>query len=116
MANFPTLTGSVRTHRDWNYTRAYRTSREDMDTGKRHSYYHRATPLMRWRVGGESLPDADVVTLRAFFAARFGGLESFTFTDPETASPYTAIFTGDFDVRANGPNDNTLWLDVAEIG
>jgi len=116
MATFPTITGSVLTHRGWSYARSYRTSREDMAIGKRHAYYHRATPLMRWTVGGDSLSDADVATLVAFVAARFGGLESFDFVDPETASSYTAIIDGDVDLRVNGVNDNTLWLDVAEIG
>ena len=45
-------------------------------------YADQANILMRWEVALEAIPDADVTTLAAFFAARNGKYSRFTFLDP----------------------------------
>jgi len=118
MATFPTLAGGERTHRPWSYKREFLTTRNDMPTGKRYAYYHRATPLMRWTIGGESISDADVATLRNFFEARGGSYETFEFVDPETGTTHTKcrFDQGGFEERHIGPNENSVRLVIVEVG
>ena len=117
MASFPTLAAGETTHRPWSYRRDFLTSKVEIPTGKRYAYYHRADPLMRWVVGGDSLSDADLATLRTFFLARGGNYEAFEFTDPETETLYsTCRFEGaEFKEKAIGPNENSVHLTIVEI-
>lgn len=117
-ASFPSLTGAITTQRPWGYDRRFLNSTVDMVTGKRHSFYHRSTPLMAWQVGGEGLPDADVTTLLEFFIGVEGRRRSFSFTDPETdtAYPSSRLDSEEFVVRNIGPNENSLYLNVVEHG
>ena len=117
MATFPTLTAGERTHRPWFYRRDFLTSKVNIPTGKRYAFHHRATPLMRWVVGGDSLSDADLATLRTFFLARAGNYEAFSFTDPETASVYSTcrFEEAEFKEKHIAPNENSIHLTIVEI-
>lgn len=116
-SSFPTITGAITTRRPWSFARAFLNSIEDSPTGKRYAYYHRASPLMSWTVGGDRIPDADVTTLLEAFIGWQGKWASFEFTDPETGDTYLTcrLDMDSFKSQAIGPNENSCHLKVVEI-
>jgi hypothetical protein len=116
-ASFPALTSAIITRRPWKYRREFMNSRRDSPTGTRYAYYHRATPLMFWEVGGENLPDADVSTMLAYFVLQKGNRGTFSFTDPQTSTVYSTVrFDQEmFESRLVGPNEQNCYVRLAEV-
>ena len=116
MATYPTLASGASCPLPYTYTREYLNVTSDVPTGKRYSYNHRATPLMRWTLAYSQITDADVATLRTFFDAVKGAWDVFDFTDPETATNYAFCRLGSdrFEVTRTAPNENSLTMIIQE--
>ena len=116
MPSFPTLAQGNTVQYPWTRRREYNNCHVSTDHGWRYSRNALATPLMSWSLEYPALSDADVSTLKAFWQARGGAYEAFTFTDPETSTAYTKCrFAGDeFVLRRIGPNHNSLTLAIQE--
>ena len=79
---FPQTAGGVITGLPFSSSMDFRTSVGETVSGERNSYAHRAAPLWSWNLQFPALIPGDADTLDAFFAARKGRYESFTFLDP----------------------------------
>lgn len=82
MAIFPQLnTQGLLMQRPGRRSYAHRTSVERAEWGTQFARSHRAEPLGRWNLV-YTLSNAELAILEAFFEARGGKLESFTWLDP----------------------------------
>lgn len=81
---FPTINGGVRTQFSWTRSPAYRTSRNDMESGLRYGYFHRDTALNSYVVNYPVVTWTEAGTILNFYIAMGGPWKTFTFTDPDT--------------------------------
>jgi len=74
-----------------------------------------ATAVKRWEIT-YTLSDADLDTLRTFWADRYGSYEEFTFTDPDTGvtTNKCRFDQEELSVRHDGPNENVVQVVIQE--
>jgi hypothetical protein len=83
--NFPTISGGVKVQLPFRTSVAYRTERNDMDSGKRISYAVWPNPLRSWPLEYGAITDDEVADLVDFYLGQGGPVNAFTFTDPNTS-------------------------------
>jgi hypothetical protein len=83
--------------------------------GYQYSYNVLSSPVGRWEIE-YNLSDADLVTLRTFWASMKGRYGEFDFTDPDTAVTVTKCrFDQDeLSVVHVGPNEHRVSLAIQE--
>lgn len=115
MPSFPTLAGGETVHQPFTQTADFQNVTNRQPHGWQYSYNLRSTPLRRWTIS-YSLSDADLDTLLAFWNARKGAYEEFSFTDPDTTVTYSKCrFAGDgFRVEDAGPNEHLVTIEIHE--
>jgi hypothetical protein len=79
---FPQIGNALTTQLPYRTGMEFSTAKSDMPTGERFSYYRRAAPLSRFDLNFESITDAELASLEAFFAGREGRLQEFIYLDP----------------------------------
>jgi phage-related protein len=115
MPAFPTFTAGESVHIPFGQITEYWNVINRQPHGYQYSYNILASGLKRWTIQF-SLSDTDLATLQAFWVARKGRYEEFTFTDPDTATT-TAKCRFDQDsleVRYAGPNENIVSVTIQE--
>lgn len=88
-ATFPAIRTGVVTQLPFTTSRRYKTLRNDLPSGQRYSYALRSTPRHAWTLEFPALTPSEMGTLFNFFAAMYGPLSQFQFTDPQTGTVYT---------------------------
>lgn len=119
MASYPVLADGVcRVHLPYIQRKEYLTAGVDAETGWRYAYSWRATPLMRWVIEYSNMGDADMATIRDFFAARFGRYDEFSYTDDETGTTHTRCHFGmdTLEIRHIGANHHAVTVTIEEFG
>jgi hypothetical protein len=82
----------------------------------RYTYATRAAGQRAWEIEYSALTQAEADALVAFFSARGGRYESFTFQDPQDSTPYTVRFDQDeLAVTASGRNEHKVLVKLVEV-
>lgn len=117
MPTFPLFADGSKTQFPLTESLRFQTLAAIVPSGERISYAERATGLRSWTIGGPSISDADLATLKAFFLARRGSWEAFDFVDPRTGATFTNCrFDQDtFDATALGPDENRVEIRIKQI-
>jgi len=64
---------------------------------RRYEEFGVASGIQRWLVGGTALPDLDAHNLIDAWEGNLGPYEAFSFTEPETGTPYAAVHFADLE-------------------
>ena len=116
MPTFPEITPTIITQLPFTKSRAFRNSRVSMACGIQYAYRHRVEPLRRWTMDYSCITEAEAALLKDFFAACEGRLNTFDFTDPDTAYAFTCRFDQDeCSVQHVGPSHCALRLTIVEV-
>ncbi len=117
MPTFPLLADGAKTQFPYTESVRFETLSVTVPSGERYAYSQMANGTRFWTIGGPSVSDADIATLRAFFEARRGSWEAFDFVDPRTGLTVTNCrFDQDlFEYQALGPNENRVELRIKHI-
>jgi hypothetical protein len=88
-AVFPGISGGRLVQRPWSGKDRFLTTRNDLASGARYSYYERGTPLRAWDAAYSCITVANLTTLMEFFVGMGGKLGAFEMTDPETLDTFS---------------------------
>lgn len=115
MPAFPTFTAGESVHLPYRQEEEFANVRNLMPHGWQYSYNLIANGLKRWGIDF-SFSDTDLATLKAFWEARKGSYEEFTFTDPDTGvTTNKCRFDQDaLDMRYVGPNETLVTVLIQE--
>lgn len=87
-AVFPTLNNGIVTQRPFTASRAFRTIRNQMESGLQYARAERNSPLLSWKVEFPAITSTELGTLLDFFCAMLGSYKTFSFTDPQTTTTH----------------------------
>lgn len=87
-AVFPTLNNGIVTQRPFTASRAFRTIRNQMESGLQYARAERNNPLLSWGVEFSAITSTELGTLMDFFASMLGSYRTFSFTDPQSGTAY----------------------------
>jgi hypothetical protein len=86
--DFPALATAAKWQLPSSSTIKYRTDRNDLEAGKRFSYYAWPDPLRKWALEFPIITDAELKTYVEFYLKQGGPVNEFSFADPDMATTY----------------------------
>lgn len=115
MPAFPTFTTGESVHLPFKQEIEFWNVVNRQTHGYQYAYNLLATGLKRWEISF-SLSDTDLATLQAFWDARKGSYEEFTFTDPDTATTTSKcrFDQESLSVQYIQPNENRVSVSIQE--
>lgn len=115
---FPLLSTGAVTQLPYGTRGLFFTARNELECGKVHSYYFRASALWAWEISYEDITDAELAAVVLHFHTCGGATKTFSFTDPNGAGVFANCRYGTdaLVIRHLGPDQNAVSFLIEEHG
>lgn len=116
VATFPVLATGAKWQLPSTSTQKFKTDRNDLEAGKRFSYYAWPEPLRRWPLEFPLITDAELAAYAGFYCAQGGPVNEFAFADPDARETFDhcRFAAGGIQITRRYRNCNRLSLTIEQ--